>query len=167
MAYIPDIIDYKPFYIQTDVDEVAVDTTAWGMVAKVTPFPILPTPKEPYKNDWLDEDGDDEYNVQMHYEAFEFEVKFHIITIGDNAVADLVSQVEDFFAKIHNGEFTFYDSFTSIGRRKVRYAGGAVEEFRNNIRKRGYKASCDIPVTFKVNDPITKMTLSDGKIVEA
>lgn len=167
MAYIPDIIDYKPFYIQTDADEVAVDTTMWGMVAKVTPFPILPTPKEPYKNNWLDEDGDDEYNVQMRYEAVELEVKFHIITIGDSAVADLVSQVEDFFSKIRIGEFAIFDSFTSIGRRKVRYAGGAIEEFQNNIRKRENKASCDLSVVFKVNDPITKMTLSDGKIVEA
>ena len=54
MAYIPDIIGYKPFYIQTSVDDVAIDTTQWGLVAKSNPFPILPTPKAPYKNEWKD-----------------------------------------------------------------------------------------------------------------
>ena len=78
MAYIPDIIGYKPFYIQTDADEVAVDTTVWGLVAKTNPFPILPTPKELYKNEWLDEDGDDEYNAQMFYEAMEINVSIYV-----------------------------------------------------------------------------------------
>ena len=167
MSYIPDIIDYKPFYIQTDADEMAIDTTHWGMVARVNPFPILPTPKEVYRNEWLDEDGDDEYNAQMHYEAFEFEVQFHIITIGASAVQDLISQVEDFFVKIMHGEFKVYDSYTAIGRRKVRYAGGHGENFRERVRKGVGKASCDLTITFKANDPITRVTLVDGKLVEA
>ena len=164
MAYVPTIINYKPFYIQTNADEVAIDTTEWGMVARVTPFPILPTPKEPYKNEWLDEDGDDEYNTQMHYEAFEFDVQFHIITTGATAVTDLVSQVESFFGKISNGEFMFYDSYTGIGRRKVRFAGGSIADFRDRIRKGVNKASCDL---MKVNDPMTRMIMTEGKIEEA
>ena len=166
MAYIPDIIDYKPFYIQTDVEEGAVDTTAWGMIARANPFPILPTPKEVYKNEWLDEDGDDEYNEQMYYESFEFDVQFHIITVGDTAVADLISQVESFFFKVCRGEFMVYDSYTQIGRRKVRYAGGNGENFKERIRRNASKASCDITITFKVNDPVTGVMLSDGKLIE-
>lgn len=167
MAYIPTIIDYKPFYIQTDADEAAIDTTEWGMVAKITPFPILPSPKDPYKNDWLDEHGDDEHNKQMFYEAFEFDVQFHIITIGTNAVVDLVSQVESFFQKICDGEFMFYDSYTSIGRRKVRFAGGSIDDFRDRIVRGQDKASCDLTITFKVNDPITRVTIKEGKLMEA
>lgn len=167
MAYIPDIIDYKPFYIQTDMDGVAINTTEWGMIAKVTPFPILPTPKETYKNEWLDEDGDDEYTATVYYEAFEFDVMFHIITKGENAVSDLVSQVSSFFGKVRHGEFKIYDSYTSIGRRKVRYMGGSIENFKDRIRVMGNKASCDLTITFKVNDPITRIILKDGKLVEA
>ena len=167
MAYIPEIIDYKPFYIQTDADATAIDTTYWGMVARVNPFPVMPTPKEVYKNEWLDEDGDDEYNAQMYYGSFEFDVQFHIITIGANAVGNLVSQIGDFFDKIKQGEFKVYDAYTTLGRQKVRYAGGNAENFKERIKKGTDKASCDLTITFKVNDPITKIKLSNGKLVEA
>ena len=167
MAYIPDIVNYQPFYIQTDADENAVDTTVWGMVAKTNPFPALPNPKEPFMNEWLDEDGDDEYNTQMHYEAFEFTVQFYVKVIGANAESVLLSQIESFFAKVKTGEFMVYDSHTGLGRKGVRYAGFNADEY-----KRRYKATADwaraiFSVTFKVNDPITRIVLSNGKLVEA
>jgi hypothetical protein len=167
MVYIPDIVNYQPFYIQTDADTMAVDTTTWGMVAKTNPFPALPTPKEPYKNEWLDESGDDEYNAQMHYEAFEFDVQFYVKAKGVNAEKQLLSQIESFFDKIKEGEFMVYDSHTGLGRQKVRYAGFNAEEY-----KRRYKATSDwarviFSVTFKVNDPITRIELVGGKLVKA
>lgn len=169
MAYIPDIINYKPFYIQTDAEEGAIDTTTWGLVAKTNPFPALPTPKEPYRNEWLDEDGDDEYNDVMHYEAFEFDVTFYVKAIGEGAESVLVSQVRAFFEKIRNGEFMVFDSYTCLGRRKVRYAGYSEEEYKY---MKGVTASEDwaraiFKVTFKVNDPITRIGYQQGKLVEA
>ena len=163
MAYVPDIIDYKPFYIQTDADGSAVDTTEWGLVAKSTPFPILPTPKEVYYNEWLDEDGDDEYNAEMAYESFEFEVAFYVKTLGEDAEKTLVDQVEDFFSKIRQGEFMVYDSYTGLGRRGVRYAGYSEDSFKRTANW----ARAIFSVTFKVNDPITRIVLSDGKLIEA
>lgn len=167
MVYIPDIVNYQPFYIQTDADEVAIDTTSWGMVAKSNPFPAIPTPKEPYRNEWLDEDGDEEYNSQMHYEAFTFDVQFYVKTKGDKAEKTLMSQIDSFFNKIKQGEFMIYDAHTGLGRKKVRFAG-----FDSSEYKRRYKATSDwaraiFTVTFKVNDPITRITLSGGKLVEA
>lgn len=167
MVYIPDIVNYQPFYIQTDADETAVDTTEWGMIAKTNPFPALPNPKEPYKNEWLDENGDDEYNKKMFYESFEFDVQFYVKAIGGNAEAVLLSQIEAFFEKIKEGEFMIYDSHTGLGRQKVRYAGFNSEEY-----KRRYKATADwaraiFSVTFKVNDPITRIILREGKLIEA
>lgn len=167
MVYIPDIVNYQPFYIQTDVEEGAIDTTTWGLVAKTNPFPALPNPKEPYKNKWMDEDGDDEYNKKMYYESFEFDVQFYIKTMEANAEATLLSQIEAFFEKIKEGEFMIYDSHTGLGRKKVRYAGFDPEEY-----KRRYKATADwaraiFTITFKVNDPITRIVFSDGKLVEA
>lgn len=167
MVYIPDIIDYKPFYIQTDADETAVDTTTWGMVAKVNPFPALPNPKEPYKNEWKDEDGDDEYNGKMYYEAIEFSVTFYIKTIGANAEALLLSQIDGFFSKIREREFMIFDSYTGIGRRKVRYAGYDAEEYKRKFKKSSDWARAIFTIKFKVNDPITRITMSDGKLMEA
>lgn len=167
MVYIPDIIDYKPFYIQTDADEAAIDTTIWGMVAKTNPFPAIPNPKEPYKNEWLDEDGDDEYNKQMHYEAFEFDVTFYMKTMGANAEAVLLSQIDAFFDKVKNGEFKIYDSQTGVGRQKVRYAGFNAEEYKRRFRKTSDWARAIFAVTFKVNDPVTRIKLSNGKLVKA
>lgn len=167
MAYIPDIVNYQPFYIQTDADNSAIDTTEWGLVAKTNPFPALPTPKEPYKNEWFDESGDDEYNEMMFYESFEFDVQFYVKTIGENAEARLLSQIDSFFDKIKRGEFKIYDSHTGVGRQKVRYAG-----FNSDEYKRRYKASSDwaraiFTITFKVNDPLTRVTLRNGQLVEA
>jgi hypothetical protein len=167
MVYIPDIVNYQPFYIQTDADNSAIDTTEWGLVAKTNPFPALPTPKEPYKNEWFDENGDDEYNEMMFYESFEFDVQFYVKTIGENAEARLLSQIDSFFDKIKRGEFKIYDSHTGVGRQKVRYAG-----FNSDEYKRRYKASSDwaraiFTITFKVNDPLTRVTLRNGQLVEA
>lgn len=167
MAYLPDIINYKPFYIQTDVEEGAIDTTTWGMVAKSNPYPALPTPKEVYKNEWLDENGDDEYNAQMYYESFEFDVQFYIKTIGESAESDLRSQIDSFFAKVESGEFMVYDSYTGMGRQKVRYAGYSEEEFKRKFQSSSNWARAIFTVTFKVNDPITRIVLSEGKLVEA
>lgn len=166
MVYIPDIINYQPFYIQTDAEEGAIDTTQWGMVAKTNPFPALPTPKEVYKNEWRDEDGDDEYNKKMHYEAFEFDVQFYVKAIGNNAASALLSQIESFFNKVKEGEFMIYDSYTGLGRRKVRYAGFDSEEYKRRYKVTGDWARAIFTVTFKVNDPITKVVLTNGKLIE-
>lgn len=167
MAYVPDIIDYKPFYIQTDADEIAVDTTEWGMVAKTNPFPVLPNPKDVYVNEWKDEDGDDEYNAQMYYDAFEFDVQFYVKTVGDNADAELVSQIESFFSKIRAGEFRIYDSYTGLGRQKVRYAGFNEDEYRKRKKSGTGWTRAIFTVKFKVNDPTTRLTMIEGKLVEA
>ena len=76
-----------------------------------------------------DEDGDDEYNAQMYYESFEFDVAFYVKALGSDAERVLRGQIEDFFSKIRNGEFKIYDAYTGLGRRKVRYAGYSEEDF--------------------------------------
>lgn len=187
MAYIPEILNYKPFYIQTDADSEAIDTTEWGLVAKANPYPLLPTPKQPYKNEWLDEDGDDEYNAQMHYEAIEFDVSFYIKTFDEQLIAPMSipndvqiqpnlhkftaegkmrTQIEAFFAKIKNGEFMIYDSYTGIGRRGVRYAGYKEDSYKRRDSFPNGWARAVFTVTFKVNDPITRIIPINGKLRE-
>ena len=165
MIRIPDIVDYKPFYIQTEDDSVARDTTEWGLIAKVNPYPLLPNPKEPYKNEWKDENGDDEWCEHMRYESIEFSVSFYIKAFDSPAgTAEEVirEKVDEFFALIRNGQFKIYDSYNGIGRKKVRYAGFSEDSF---IRRRNW-ARAIFQVSFKTNDPITRMVMYDGAIVE-
>lgn len=166
MAWLPFINGYKPFYIQCDGDVSAMDTASeWGLVAKANPYPALPTPKEPYNNEWLDEDGDDEYTAALYYEAFTFDVQFFVKAYagsGGDAVTVLRGQMAAFFEHIRKGEFRVYDSYTGLGRRKVRYAGYEEGEFK----ARDDWARLIFTVTFKVNDPVTFMRLQDGVITE-
>lgn len=169
MVYIPDIVNYQPFYIQTAEDSVAIDTTEWGLVAKSSPFPALPTPKEPYKNDWFDENGDDEYVSSMRYQSFEFDVKLYIKAYSDessSAESILRNQINAFFNKIKEGEFMVYDSYTGLGRKSVRYAGYNEDEFKRRLVSNGDWARAIFSIRFKVNDPITRIVLTDGKLVE-
>ncbi|MBQ6097916.1 MAG: hypothetical protein IJK99_09235 [Bacteroidales bacterium] len=171
MPYTPNIPDYKPFYIQCEDDASAKNTaTEWGLVAKTNPYPALPDPKEPYKNDFADEDGDDEYVADIHYQSFTFQVEFYIKAFDTTvnnvttpAVDVLRKQMSDFFGHIKKGEFKVYDSYTGLGRQKVRYAG--YEEAEKGFKARRNWARLIFSVTFKVNDPITAMHLSSGSIV--
>lgn len=163
MIYIPEIVDYKPFYIQAEGDRVAKDTTVWGLVAKSNPYPILPNPKDPFKNEWNDENGDDEWCEEMHYEASEITVKFYIKAhdYGEfNSAQTIHNQMEAFFSYIQNGTFRIYDSYTGIGRGNVRYAGYEEESF---IR-RGTWSRAIFEVKFKINDPVTRYVFENGEI---
>lgn len=166
MVYLLNISNYKPFFIQTDTDDTAIDTMQeWGLVAKTNPYPALPSPKEPYNNEWKDEDGDDEYTARLSYESFTFDVQFYIKAYSEadkDAVTVLRRQLSSFFDHIKYGEFRVYDSYTGLGRRKVRYAGYKEDEFK----ARDGWARLIFTVTFKVNDPVSFMRLLDNDITE-
>ena len=80
---------------------------------------------------------------------------------ANTADSVLVSQIRSFFDKIKSGEFKVYDSYTGLGWQKVRYAGYSEEDFTKNKDW----ARAIFTITFKVNDPISRLSLSDGKIV--
>lgn len=168
MAYIPEIIDLQPFYIQTEADQVARDTTEWGLVPQKNAYPLLPTPKEPYKNEWMDEDGDEEYTEVMHYEPMEISVGFYIKAYDSpagTAQEQIREQVESFFSLIKHGEFKIYDSYTGLGRQKVRYAGFNEDTFKSRRRQGSNWASATFSLRFKINDPITRVVMYDGSLI--
>lgn len=167
MVYIPDIIDLQPFYIQTEADSVARSTTEWGLVPKTNPYPILPNPKEPYKNEWADENGDEEYTTKMYYQSMEISVDFYVKAFDSEegtAQSLIRKQIDGFFSLISNGEFMIYDSYTGIGRQKVRYAGYDESAYKRRNQSQNW-ASAIFTIRFKVNDPITRIVLSDNKLV--
>lgn len=165
MIRIPDIVDYKPFYIQTANDSIARDTIEWGLVAKVNPYPLLPNPKDPYKNEWKDADGDDEWCDKLRYQSIEFSVSFYIKAFDspDGTAEEIIrDKVEGFFSLIKDGQFKVYDAYNGIGRKNVRYAGFSEDSF---VRRKNW-ARAIFQVNFKANDPITRMTLYNGAITE-
>ena len=165
MAWLPFINNYKPFYIQTVNDSAAWSTEVYGLVAKSNPYPIMPNPKDPYKNDFKDANGDDEYVQEMFYESQEISVKFYCKVPGASEAEKLLRhQVAAFFEKIKKGEFLIYDSYTGIGRQKVRYAGYEEDSF---VARDDY-ARVIFTVKFKVNDPLTQMYYNDvtGQITD-
>ena len=166
MPYVPNITGYKPFYIQNATDSTAWDTTTYGLVAQTQPFPDNYEVKDPYKNDWHDENGDDEYVAAMRRKAFEFTVRFYVKTYpvtGQNAktaIQVLNEQVATFRGKIIPGEFKIWDSWQGKGFQKVRFVKDTVEtrEITDDY------AWVILAVTFKVNDPSTPVSYSNNAI---
>ena len=160
MPYIPPIHGYKPFYIQATADATAWDTTTYGLVAQSQPFPDNYEVKEPYKNDWYDENGDEEYVTAMRRKAFEVTVKFFVKTYpttGQNAktaIEVLNGQIAEFRGKIIPGEFKIWDSWQEKGFQGVRFVKDSVESREIN---EDY-AWMILAVTFKVNDPSTAVS---------
>ena len=165
MPYVPIISNYKPFYIQAASDAAAWDTRDYGLLAQTQPFPEGIEVKEPYKNDWHDEHGDDEYVAQMYFQAFEYTVKFYIKAYPDatnhkSAVAVLNGLRNQFRAKLVPGEFKIWDSWQERGYQKVRYVKDVVETREVNDDE----AWMIFAVTFKVNDPATAVSFSNNVI---
>lgn len=174
MLYVPPIRDYKPFYIQSGTAITVTDIlSAYKVVIKTHDYPNYRKPKEPYKNNWFDEHGDDEYIAQMYYEAFTFKAECAMFASGQSARADLADGIRAFQDAL-SGEFKTYDDWTKFGFQRVRLsqfqmpsegnfsaftvrAGSTTTEYTRVI----------FSVEFKVNDPVTKMKLQNNAIVTA
>ena len=168
--YLPNIQGYEPFYIQRATDEAAVNIrSAFGITIKTHEYPSKRKTKEPYKNDWKDRDGDDEWNDVLQYEAITLEIQCVMFTRTANSSSsrqELKTAVMAFENAIRNGEFKIYDSWTKFGFQKVRVdefpriSEGAFDEMDGHCR-------LIFSVILKVNDPTTEMTLANNQIVEA
>lgn len=152
---------YRPFLIQGASDTSAKDSLAeWGLIVKSFPFKVLSDPKEPYRNDWHDEDGDDEYNAQMFGKAYEITVEFLITA---DSPEDIVRSLMAFNNYIMSGEFKIFDTYTWIGRQKVRYAGYVEKDYKHRDDRICYT---QFSLRFKVNDPVTFIYNNSGVLEE-
>lgn len=160
---VPTIRGYKPFYIsiasETGAGGIALATDEeWGMVAQSQPYPFEYKVKEPYKNEWPDRNGDEEYLENLYLEPFETEVKFYCKCIGVTAVAELATAVKTFLNDISAHGIAIYDSWQEMG-----YKGARIESSSVERRKIGDGfAWMIISVKFKINNPKNTATLSDG-----
>jgi len=171
MLYVPPIRgEYHPFYIQFSGADSAVDImSTYSVIIKTHDYPSFRKPKEPYKNDWKDENGDDEYTAQMFYEAFTFKAECVMFAKSDDestAIGDLADGVRAFMDALSEGEFKTYDGWTGFGFQKVRLSEFSIPGEGDYDTMDGMSRVI-FNVTFKVNDPITKMKLQNGAIVTA
>ena len=176
MLYVPPIRDYQPFYIQSSTASSATNIlNTFKVVIKTHEYPSYRKPKEPYRNDWKDEHGDDEYLAQMFYESFTFKAECVMLASGSTARADLKAGVLAFQNALA-GEFKVYDSWTGFGFQHVRLSQFPMPSEGNydafyitnpTTRVRTEYARVMFTVEFKVNDPVTQMKLQNNKIVTA
>lgn len=152
MLVVPNITNYKPLLFQFNGEKMAHDTREWGLIAKANPYPLFPDVKEPYKNDWADEDGDDEYctSKSTHYQSMTFDVTFYIKAKGTAPANELRARLYDLLDKMAaSGTFAYFDTYTQTGWLKVRYDGYEEDEF---VAKHDW-ARAIFKMKFKVLDP--------------
>ena len=169
MPYTPVIKDYKPFYIQAPGDTYAWDTRDYGLVAQSQPNPDDYEVKEPFKNEWFDEHGDDEYLGRVasgtwvsavKLKAREVTVNFFIKTFqsaGVPAIVGLNTLRNSFRNKIVYRPFSVFDSWNQRGYKNVRFVKDEVVQ--QDITDE--EAWMIFSVTFKINDPTNRGYLSE------
>ena len=165
---------WQNFFLQlmgTDVEglpyPVKESVSVFGIFCKEIPFKVFEKVKEPAKRSWYDEDGDDEYipSDGLRLEAYSMKVTFgckkisseHVDKYGvGNEIADVRSKVGIFLNFLKLGQFKMYSSHTRIGRQNVR-----LDSISDNAKWKSDENGefLIFEVTFKVNDPVTDVTL--------
>lgn len=168
--FVPPLSKYAPFYIQRASDASAINIqTAYGVTILVGEYPSKRKVKQPYKNDWKDQHGDDEYTDHLFYEAFTLALQCCILTNEADSTSsrqEIKRQIRSFEDFLSEGEFKIYDDWTKYGFQKVRIdefsqiGAGDFDNFDGHCR-------LIFSMVLKVNDPMTDMVLSGNQIVEA
>ena len=183
MIYVPDIRDYKPFYIQIGTDD-AFDLigSPYYVVVRVSDYPPYKV-KAPYNNQWHDEHGDEEYigSDGLYVEAFTLRLEcamFAFGSVSDDTTDALIGNIKTRMYAFREalraaGFFKIYDSTKGYGFQDVRlesFPTPPSENYRvigNSKTVVGRAVKLLFTLELKVNDPVTDMTYSDGDIVEA
>ena len=137
--------------------------TQWGIVCKKFPFEPISEAKDLPSKSWHDEDGDDEFipNV-IPMKAYEVDVEF--ICVAPNGQAGV--KIQSFLNYLTGrdtpstgSKLQIYDTHTKIGRGDIRFVGYKNDAFM--LPSSGEDVVV-FTITFKINDPVTQITLSNG-----
>lgn len=170
MLYLPPISDYKPFYIQFSGGSAVDIRNTYKVIVKSPDYPSARKAKEPYKNQWFDQNGDEEYipSTGLFTEAFTMKlecVMFARNSSLDAAIADLKAGVVAFQNALFGGAFSTLDAWTGFGFKEAR-----VQEFpmpnSDAYQAWGNGVRVIFTVILKVNTPTERMKLSNGALVE-
>ena len=168
-VFIPYIRNYAPFYIQRESDALAVDIQrAYGVTIKTHDYPAKIKAKQPYKNDWLDRDGDDECADHIVYEAFTLRLSCVIMVNGQDSTSvreELKNAALEFKDALQGDWFRVYDAWTRSGFRKVRLA--EFPEIREgDFRERGKQCRLIFDLSLALGDPVTQVRYQNGVLVD-
>lgn len=164
--YVPKISDYKPFYIQRPGEVIKDIKDVFSVVVKTHDYPMELTPKEVYKNDWLDGNGVEEYIGPngLYFQPFTFRLECVMFSrrSGDDegAIIDLRNGIRNFRTFLSHGLFKTYDVWTGFGFQNVRLDGFPMPD-SDNYDVWNDMARIIFDVRLKVNDPITRMVLTN------
>ena len=131
----------------------------WGIVCKDFPFKLYGEAKDLPSHDWKDEDGDDEYIPdELKIAAYEMDVEFVYKGAVESANTNIRAFLDYLTGRGGTGaELMVYDTYTKIGRQGVRFVSVDEDVF---FRQTEYGDVVVFSVAFKVNDPVTDITLS-------
>ena len=140
---------------------VCESVATWGVFCKSIPFQIFKKTKDPAKRTWYDEHGDEEYipSEGLYAEAYTMKVEFGCKKANDSmaSVNDVRLKVGAFIDYLRTaGMMKMYSKHTRIGRQEVR-----LESVDDNAKwiSDDNGEFLIFSVTFKVNDPVTDITL--------
>jgi len=161
MLYVPSISDYKPFYIQLETGFAIDILKDYSVIVRSQDYPSSLKVKEPYKNQWKDQHGDEEYIAPegLKYDAFTYKLECAMFARNNTealAIADLKNGMRAFQNLLSQGFLKTYDAYTGYGFRQVRLQefptpeAGAFSVWNNCTR-------ILFQVVLKVNDPATSM----------
>lgn len=176
MLYVPPISNYKPFWIQFSTGNAIDIKSQYSVIVKTHDYPMAFKVKEPYKNQWKDEHGDEEYipSDGLMVEAFTFKLECVMFAKPTSASQGVAAQtanevlckgIRDFRAALLAGEFKTADEWTGFGFQHVR-----LQEFpmpgNEAFDEMDGLARVIFTVVLKVNDPVTHMKKSGDNITE-
>jgi len=151
---------YAIYFKKMTENASVVDTfNNWNIVCKDFPFQLYGEAKELANHDWKDEDGDDEYIPSiLPIASYEIDVEFAYK--GDMGTAN--SKIRSFLDYLTGrdgtgSEMQVYDTYTKIGRQRIRYVSVEDDMF---FRQEDSGDIIVFVVKFKVNDPVTDITLA-------
>lgn len=151
---------YAIYFKKMKSDALVIDTLDnWGIVCKEFPFKLYVEAKELPSHDWKDEDGDDEYiPSKLPIASYEVEVEFAYKGVMDSANASIKGFLDYLTGRDGSGvELMVYDTYTKIGKQHVRFVSVSDDVFH---RQEEGGDVVVFSVAFKVNDPVTDITLS-------
>ena len=143
----------------------AVINTAvtYDMVVSEVPFKFCGDVKEPYSNDWKDEDGTEEYlpDEGLKLQGYEMDVTFLYVGTYDSFKGKLRTFLTYLLGKDNNGSrLTIYDTYTNVGRQDVRVKKIDPDVFIKQPTSGGGQEIARFKITFYVGDPMTDITLT-------
>lgn len=163
--YIPVIKNYAPFYFQGVEELSAVDIQQqFGVTIKAHEYPAKRKVKQPYRVEKVGADGDDEWLGKIWYEAFTLRLSCVVMSNSADSAAsreELKNAMLEFIEYARSSAFLIYDAWTRFGFKDVRISE-IPEVPSNGFREKDGRCRLIFDIVLKVNDPKTKVVLSNG-----